>query len=177
MDKWEDIIRQCESGGDKLKVIEFDKEVAIGNLVPAEVEKSFENDRQYSDLEKKFNYARWVKRDRRNMLLGDALGKQLSQIGSVGEDTSVPPTPDKLDKNRSDGETVTFEVGDNRIYASEEPLLESSTPTRAAPKARARAIRVRAKATNANGPKGHLQVMARTKARDGPMGYGYDKGK
>ena len=38
LDKWEDIVRQCESGGDKFKLSEFDKEVAIGNLVPAEVE-------------------------------------------------------------------------------------------------------------------------------------------
>ena len=94
---------------------DYQKGMALASLVPPDVEKTFENNRECSDLKSNIEYARWVSTNRRNNVFGDVVGKKLAPISELGEEKFVPAPQSEtsLDDN------THFEVWDGVIYSVE----------------------------------------------------------
>ena len=79
-----------QEGATSSRSNECQKEMALTHFVPPDVENIFENNREYSDYKSKIEYARWVSTNRRNKILGDAVGKKLALISELSEEKNRP---------------------------------------------------------------------------------------
>ncbi len=59
LDAWEDLVRQCATGGGEFVLNNHQKQMALIQLVPEEIELIYETDTKYGTYEAKLEYARW----------------------------------------------------------------------------------------------------------------------
>lgn len=86
LDAWEDLARQCAIGGGELVLHNHQKQMALIQLVPDEIEGIYETDTKYGTYESKLEYARWRSVNAQNKNLRDASTNRLSQVGSIEKD-------------------------------------------------------------------------------------------
>ena len=102
LDAWEDLVRQCATGGGEFVLNNHQKQMALNQLVPEEIETIYETDKKYGPYEDKLEYARWRSVNAQNKNLGDALTNKLTQVSSIEEDSpgAIPAnSPTSSDKS------------------------------------------------------------------------------
>ena len=59
LDTWEDLVRQCAAGGGEFVLNSRQKDMALIQLVPEEIETIYETDTKYRSYVTKLEYVRW----------------------------------------------------------------------------------------------------------------------